>query len=266
MRLKDKHINIGDLAAETYLNEAFPDEFPVWVSAKGIFYSNYSEDLLEVVPSDYTANQVALSRDGIFHMLPEGMFFDEYAFREARKKGVAFEPDKEHIFDFLAPFDTEFFNVTLGLDKEVRYVEDNICELLLESMYGRDGWNKENPFVRKTLPFLLHASVIRGDFPLMERMMSAITGFRTVVTPTTDEVLSKSGSKRMRPFVNVVFHIPNLSNSGYCEQYDILHEFVGFCAEWFFPAELEFDFSVRDEDQLFVLDEGILTLDYNTFL
>lgn len=266
MRFKDKHIKIGDLAAETYLNEVFPEEFPVWVSAKGIFYSNYSEDLLEVAPSDYTANQVELSRDGIFHMLPEGMFFDEYAFREARKKGVEFEPDKEHIFDFLAPFDTEFFNVTLGLDKEVRYVEDNICELLLESVYGRDGWNKENPYVRKTLPFLLQASVVRGDFPLMERMMSAITGFRTVVAPTTDEVLSKFGLRRKRPFVDVVFHIPGLSNSGYCEQYDILHEFVEFCAEWFFPAELEFDFSVRDEDQLFVLDEGILTLDYNTFL
>lgn len=266
MRYKDKHILIGDLSAETYLNTVFPDDFPISVNAKGIFYSNYSEDLLEVVPLAYTSSQVVLSRDGIFHLLPEGMFFDELAYREARRKGVAFEPDKVHVFDFLAPFDTEFFNVTLGLDRIVHSVEDNACGLLLEFLYGMDVEKIGNPYIRKALPFLLQASVVRGDFSLMERLMSTITGFRTVVSTTTRTILSSSCAWNTSPFVNILFHIPDLSNGEYSMHYDTLREFVEFFAEWFFPAELEFDFSVRDEEQLFVLDENILTLDYNTFL
>ena len=266
MRYRDKHILIGDLSAETYLNSVFPDNFPVSVNTKGIFYSNYSEDLLEIVPSVHISNQVVLSRDGIFHLLPEGMFFDELAYREARRKEVPFEQDKVHVFDFLTPFDTEFFKVTRGLDRRVGSAEEGGVEFLLELLYNVDVKKTDNPYIRKTLPFLLQSSVIRGDFALMGRLMSAITGFRTVVSTTTMTLLSPSGVRKESPFVNVLFHIPDLSNGEYSEHYGILREFVAFFAEWFFPAELEFDFSVRDEEQLFVLDENILTLDYNTFL
>ena len=265
MRFNQHHIPIGDLRAETWLNLHFPDDFPVRVSTKGIFYGNYSEDLLEVDTSSYEANRVSLSRDGLFHLLPEALFVDENHLRDPKTKHKPFTPEKEHILNFFVPFDTEYFQIMLGFDKRVHEMEAGLVDMLVKYLYDVDIQEIQNPMIRETIPFLLQASEIRGDFWLISRLMTAITGFRTEIQPVSRCLTPLSDCGSEQSVIRVVFHIPELSNSEYALKYAEFEEFVDFMAEWFFPAELPFEYAIKEEGHPFVLD-GSLTLDYNTYL
>lgn len=266
MKYEEQHIPIGDLNAETWLNAMFLSDKPFWVRKKGIFYRNYCEDVLELSLSEIVGNQIVLSRDGLFHILPEGLFFQENACREARKEGKSLEPYKEHIANIFSPIDTEFFNVTRGLELSTHEMERDKIDILLNLLYDGELEGVDTPLVRKLTPFLLHAPEIRGNFALIRSLMKAITGFQTAIRPESRTVLLHSGVQLEYPCVSIEFHIPNLSNSDYSSQYEKLGKFVEFIAEWFFPAELDFEFQIKDENQQFVLDDEILTLDYNTYL
>lgn len=266
MKYGEQHIPIGDLRAETLLNAMFPPDMSFHVCTKGTFYSNYCEDVLELSLSEIMGNQVSLSRDGLLHILPDGIFFHENACREARKKGDSIEPEKKQMAEFFAPFDTEFFNVSRGLELAVHETERDKITLLLDLLYKDDMVKSDNPLIQKSLPFLLYASEIRGNISFIGRMLKAISGFKTVTNIATRTVLVPTGRKCEYPCVNIEFHIPRLSHGDYSVKYNILEEFVEFIAEWFLPAEMEFEFSIKDENQMFILDEEVMILDYNTFL
>lgn len=265
MRFNQQYIPIGELKAETWLNVHFPEGFPVRVSTKGIFFSNYSEDLLEVDTSSYEANRVSLSRDGLFHLLPEALFVDENHLRDPKSKHKPFTPEKEHILNFFVPFDTEYFQVTLGFDKRVQEMESGLVDMLMKYLYDIEIQEIQNPMIREAMPFLLQASEIRGDFGLIGRLMTAITGFRTEIQPVSRSLVPSSDYGQEQPVIRIIFHIPELSNSEYARKYAEFGELVDFIAEWFFPAELPFEYAIKEEGHPFVMN-GSLTLDYNTYL
>lgn len=265
MRLDHQHIPIGDLRAETFLNLLFPDGAPVRVSSKGIFYSNYSEDLLEVETNHPEAKHVSLSRDGLFHLLPEALLVEENRLRDPKKKNTPFAPEKERVLNFFVPFDTEYFQICLGLEKMVGNMETFMVDDLLKSLHDIDIQDVRNVLVRKAAPLLLQASEIRGDYVLIARLMTAITGFRTNIEPVSRTIPALAGDKHLETLARIVFHIPDLNNQEYLQRYGELGEFVEFMTEWFFPADQDFEYKIKDEHHLFVLD-GSITLDYNTYL
>lgn len=264
MKINQKHIPIGDLKAETWLNCHFPDEIPTRVSTKGIFYSNYREDLLEVETAGDSLDRVTLSRDGIFHLLPETLFVNENRLTNPKRDSQPFEEVKAQISEFFIPFDTEYFQVSLELDKKVQELEGGVVDTLLRTLYGLDTQDFQNPMIRKTLPFLLQASEIRGDFALIGKLATAISGFRTEIQ-SVSRVLDFTGDDCERQVARFVFHIPNLSNDEYADQYRLYGEFVDFLAEWFLPVEQPFEYAIKEVGHAFALD-GSLTLDYNTYL
>lgn len=265
MKFNQKHIPIGDLKAETWLNGLFPDLSPIRVSTKGIFQSNYCEDLLEVETFDNLTNRVTLSRDGILQLLPEALFVDENQLLDPKKNPKPFEQAKEQIKNFFVPFDTEYFQVTLGLDRKVQDIEIGLVDSLVSFLYDVDIQNIQNPMIRKTAPFLLQASEIRGDFVLVGRIATAITGFRTEIQSVSRILDQSLENSREQQVARIVFHIPNLSNSEYADRYRNIGEFVDFLADWFFPADQPFEYAIKEEGKAFVLDDS-LTLDYNTYL
>lgn len=265
MRLNQQYIPIGDLKAETWLNTHFPEDIPLRISTKGTFYSNYCEDLLEMDTSNVVANRVSLSRDGLFHLLPESLFVNDNRLLDPKQKNKPFAPEKEQILNFFAPFDTEFFQVCLGLDKMVGDMESSMVDDLLKSLYDIDIQDVQNELIRKAAPLLLQASEIRGDYVLIARLMAAITGFRTNIDPVLRTFRTITGEKHSRTVARIVFHIPDLNNQEYLQRYSELEEFVAFMTEWFFPVDQDFEYKIKDEHHPFVLD-GSITLDYNTYL
>ena len=265
MRLNQQYIPIGDLKAETWLNTHFPEDIPLRISTKGTFYSNYCEDLLEMDTSKVLANRVSLSRDGLFHLLPEALFVEDNRLLDPKQKNKPLAPEKEQILNFFVPFDTEYFQVSLGLNKRVGEMETSMVDDLLKSLYDIDIQDIHNELIRKAAPLLLQASEIRGDYVLIARLMTAITGFRTNIDPAWRTCRTYSGEKHSRTVARIVFHIPDLSNHEYRRRYDELGDFVEFMTEWFFPADQELEYKIKDEHHPFVLD-GSITLDYNTCL
>ena len=135
MKINDKHIAIGELRAETVLNALSIAVSTINVHTKGTFFSNYCEDLLNVKEPNMAGRSVVLSRDGLFHLLPEALFFHEDSLRNSKKKKNPQLPDKEHIFDFFVPFDTELFNVSLELENRIQFLENGTVCILLKELY-----------------------------------------------------------------------------------------------------------------------------------
>lgn len=264
MRFNQRHDPIGNLKAETWINTYLSDNAPIRVCSKGIFYSNYCEDLLEVDTSAKETN-ISLSRDGLFHLLPEALFVDENLLRDPKRKHKPFTPEKERILNFFVPFDSEYFQVALGLDRVVQDLESDLVDVLLKSLYDIDVQAIQNPEIKKALPLLLQASEIRGDYLLIGRLMTAITGFPTEIQQVLRTFPDNTGDEFEMAVARIVFHIPSLTNSEYIALYDELGEFVQFVSEWFFPAEQAFEYAIKEMGRPFVLD-GTLTLDYNTYL
>lgn len=265
MKINDKHIAIGELRAETVLNALSIPVSTINVHTKGTFFSNYCEDLLNINEPNMAGRAIALSRDGLFHLLPEALFFHEDSLRNSKKKKNPQLPDKEHIFDFFVPFDTELFNVSLELEKSIQLLENGAVCILLKELYNIDIQQIKNEAIRKIAPLILHAAEIRGNYPLIAQLMSSATGISTQILNTVKTNHLTSGEKTEWPFAKIIFHIPQLTHQEYREQYSQLTDFVDFIAEWFFPFNQIYEYSVKDEKQDFVL-KGNITLDYNTYL
>ena len=76
------------IKAETYLTSFLDSCKVVLVEPEGVFSRNYANDLIEVDTDEFDKKLVLkLSRDSVFHILPEGMFFVENKLREIAKKG-----------------------------------------------------------------------------------------------------------------------------------------------------------------------------------
>jgi len=69
-----ENINLQEIKAETILSLKDLPDFLVQKENSGTFYRNYSPDLIEY---DNFNNTVTLSRDGVYNLLPEGLFFKE---------------------------------------------------------------------------------------------------------------------------------------------------------------------------------------------
>ena len=265
MILDDQYIPIGDLKAETWLNVCFPGEIPEQVVTNGIFYSNYCEDLLEVETMEGRAHRIKLSRDGLFHLLPEALFFNDNRLQDPKLKAMPVKAEKERVMTFFEPFDLAYFQVGLGLDQTTSQLEACTVNSLVKEIYDVDVQSIQNPFVRQMAPFLLQASTIRGDFPLIGKLMASIIGFHTEIKPVVRKLEQPDEPQKEMCVARVLFYIPDLSNSEYARRYEELGEFVNFVADWFFPFNQAFEYAIKDNTHPFVLD-GTMTLDYNTYL
>lgn len=251
----DKSPENQELSAELLLSTYF-QEVKEWSAAYGSFFSrNYSGDLKTVHPE---TNSVALSRNGLYDILPEKMFFDveELRFKESRdfalRVSEIYEEEK-NIKEYFKPFDSFFFNQSLRLNKVVGHIVEHRIELLLKTLFDYDIEAEENPYVRLLAPLLLHVAELRADFKVMSHVLAEILDCRVDYSINhQDEVL-------------FIVHKLNLSSKEYLsfmKDLKPLFDFIGF---WFVPMEMDCIYKVKDYEQRFVLSlERPLVLDYNT--
>jgi len=251
----DKDPDNENVLAELLLSTYFPD-VNEWNAEYGSFFSrNYSGDLLTVHQEQ---NTVALSRNGIYDILPEKMFFDvdELRYKEPREFAALiteiYEMEKS-IKDYFQPFDSYFFNQSMRLHKVVWHMVDGKTELLLRSLFDYHIENEENRFVKQLAPLLLDVTELRGDFTVLSPVLAVILDCRVDYSfPHQDEVL-------------FTVHKEGLSSKEYLAFMKELKPLFDFVKYWFVPMEMDCIYKVKDYHQRFILStERPLVLDYNT--
>ena len=245
-----------ELKAESILSLQNLQDFIVEMDST--FKRNYSPDFLSNKTTQKDSEEIReikLSRDGIFHILPQGLFFskDELSKMDNFKEDYKiFEKKVKNIKSFFQPFDTEYFKLSLKLEKQLnKFTEkgNNIfmefIDYLLEESY-KDSNNKYIYRAKRLLPF---ANQIRGNIPLLKEILKEIVDVRKV--DVENELF--------------IFHKEGLSKEEYLKMNKELSNFFTFFAEWFLPVDVDYDYRIKDRKREFKLGENLI-LDYNTNL
>jgi hypothetical protein len=214
----------------------------VAVEMKGIFHRNYSPDLMSK-PTD--KEKIELSRDSIYHQLPENLFFTDddlkhsEIFKEKRKKRKL----------FFQPLDSEYFNLSLALEKEINSIsEENIRNLI----------DSPNEDMEDSLLDNISLSEIRGNERLITDIVKIILDIQKIElikmeNPACPECIRKT----------FIIHIPKLTTKEYFQKNNQIAKLFGILKEYFLPFDIEYDFKIKDRQHKFILYENLI-LDYNT--
>lgn len=255
MPLDTKDMENRELKAEVLLSTYFPDVAD-WDAEYGSFFSrNYSGDLRSVNEETKT---VELSRNGLYELIPEKLFFNEQELRFLESRDLSFKlsevyEEEKNIKAYFEPFNSYYFNQSLRFTKVVNRILDNKEKLILRTLFNYDIDTEQNPYVRALAPLLVHVADIRAD-------IEQITNILTVVLDC------KVDCRILSPD-NILFIVNKLGldSKEYAAFMKDLKPLFAFVQHWFMPMETECDYRVKDFVQRFILsDEKKLVLDYNT--
>jgi hypothetical protein len=279
MKYFDQHVLTGEIRAESLITAMFDPAPECEVSALGNFFRNYCEDVVEIHKNlNSEGIFIELARDGIFHYLPEAIFFPEDRLLKTgiRKSGrkLDFSADslaeeiknqnhEKNILHLLFRFlDTQYFKASLRLEEELHELEKDLIRVVLQNFFDFDLDREENEYIRKLAPFLVHASQIRGDIFFIRQLLSVILHHRVEIKRR----LHRAGNLEDTCLTFFfIIHIEDLSIQEYRKLNSDYEPFFRFVNEWFLPAEAEYIYRIKDKNQRFVLQKPLI-LDYNTQL
>ena len=262
---------VENIKAESFLTAFFDSCSGISVEHNGVFSRNYNEDIVDI---DSTGNEkinIRLSRDSLFHILPESLFFQEYKLREAGKKNNSekfrselekIQKEKQKILTFFQPFDSTYFGLRFELEKELNSIAANRTALLIEELFDIFHIKTENSLIRKIIPLIPFASEIRGNRKILKDILKA------VFSPATIEMkrIKRRNSEGVVEIVmKTAVNIEKLSSKEFNNLKRETDEFAVFFYEWFLPVDSLFELKIKDTKEMFILGNS-LTLDYNTYL
>lgn len=254
MKLFDTYIDTEDIKAETIVSRLDIPQFVV--RNKGIFYRNYSDDLVSI-KEENNFPLIELSRDGIFQLLPEGLFFKENRLKINDKHVLDQEnekvrEEKEKIELFFRPFETKYFQLSLELESRLNEVAEKKNHIASDYLFEGVRLDTQNPYIRSMLPLLPYVSELKGNLDLLRDLLQIIFSAKVE--------FRKNGLSLF-----LIVHKRELLKDKYFSMDDELKHFFEFFTEWFLPVEVDFDFRIKDYEEKFTLGSSLL-LDYNTHL
>lgn len=267
---------IENIKAESYLTTFLDSCKDVNIELQGVFSRNYEDDII-AVDVDLETNKkwiVSLSRDSLFHILPEGLFFVEYKLRELGKKNnpekfkleeERIQKEKKKIRLFFQPFDTTYFRLRFELEKKLNELAGNRSQFIFDKIFDVfpfDTEDTDNPLIRKILPLLLFSSEIRGNKYLLKDVLKSVF-FPAKVDLFVVRKRHASGLRETVMKVNV--YIKKLSAKQFMELKKEADVFARFFREWFVPVDNGFEFKIKDNSERFIFGKA-MTLDYNTYI
>ena len=241
---------VENIKAESFLTTFLESCSDVTIEHEGVFSRNYNEDMIDVGADCDEKINIRLSRDSLFHILPEGLFFAGNRSKEAAYGDSA---EKQKLLAFFRPFDTAYFRLRFALEKELNAMAAGKTEVLMDELLDIFVVDKEHPLIRKITPLMPLASEIRGNRRVLKDILEEL------FLPAPVEVLKNP--KRYK----IVVHIKKLAAKEFNNQKkdaDILARCV---YEWFLPVDSECILKIKDTTERFILGNS-LTLDYNTYL
>ena len=266
--------NQENMKAESYLSTLMESVSDACLEFHGVFSRNYVSDIISMDEEkifDKMQLNIRLSRDSLFHILPEGLFFRENELREVaqeknEEKFKALEEkiilEKQKILAFFYPFDKTYFGLKFELEKRVNELATNRTRLLLDELFKDFQIDEKNELIKKLIPLLPLASEIRSNKMIWKDIIQNIF-FPARVDVRIAEKMNSEGIKRR--IVKTTIHIEKLSNEEFMIYKKNIDVFAQFFYEWFIPVDMGYEFKVKDVKEQFVLGKP-LTLDYNTYL
>jgi len=261
MKYWNETVNSGEFKAEVLLS-AWDIDPDFDVQMEGVFPRNFEDDLIGIENGDEKP-VVTLSRDGIFHLLPEGLFFPENMLKNESRRSYDFKREhtelkkrKKEAMSFFKFFDTEFFKLDWALENKVNDFAKNGTTILNNSFLSEANTDTttDNRYIAKIKTLLPFASQIRGNIPLLVDILKCVISVEKI------EVV-KIGLFHQRFMV----YKEGLNSGEYMDMDKELTTFFDYFCHWFLPFELQYDFRIKDDKQTFTLGNPLI-LDYNTHL
>ena len=263
MKYFDDYISVGEIKAETLISQMDIKE-DIEVHLQGIFSRNYSDDLISIAnergkKEEENITILDLSRDGIFHLLPEGLFFRENLIKNMLKhdfdsKYKKFKEEKERIELFFQPFDTEYFKLSLELEKRLNTVAEKGNSTLMNTLEDEPEIDTKHKYISKIKILLPFVSQLRGNHILLIDILKNVL------------LAEKIEIKEIKPlYMRFIIHKAGLSKEEYKSMDEDLIDFFDFFCQWFLPVEIEYDYRIKDYKNSFTLGNTML-LEYNTHL
>ena len=272
--IKDLSQNLDNIKAESFLSSMMESVSAVQFEFQGVFSRNYYNDIIYIDQETDTERDllnINLSRDSIFHILPEGMFFREDELRKVQKeqnpekfKAISEKiiREKMKLLAFFYPFDKTYFSLRFELEQILNELAQNKTSLLIDKLFDIYRIDDKNDLIRKIIPLLPLASEIRSNKMIWRDI------FKNVFYPADIEmriVEKQNDAGVMKQIVKTTILIEKLSNAEFKKLTKDVDVFARFFYEWFFPVDMGYAFKIKDKKERFVLG-GDLTLDYNTQL
>ena len=253
---------VENMRAEPFLAALLESCLDVVVEPTGVFTRNYDEDLI-AIDDDSRKKTVRLSRDSLFHILPQGLFFKENILKDLSKQNASEKfkheaerilKEKRKILSFFQPFDTAYFRLCFDFEKKMNETSENRLQILFNKLFDVFQLDSDNALIRKIIPLLPVASEIRGNRYAMREVLQG------VFFPSHVEIYMQKKSKLT---ANVT--VEKLTATQFRSLIKEAEAFSRFFYEWFIPVEMDFDLKIKDKNERFVLGKTMI-LDYNTFL
>ena len=264
---------VENIKAESFLASFLESCSDINIDPQGVFSRNYNEDIIGIdIDSEAKEKMtIQLSRDGLFHILPEGIFFKENELREiGRKKNTEkfkleeerINKEKQKIRLFFQPFDTAYFRLRFELEKKLNEIATNRIRIFFDELLDVFPVNLENPYIKKVIPLIPVSSEIRGNARILKDILKAV--FFPAKIEMQNRIKQKTTGNSGR-IMKITVHIEKLSAEEFRNLKKEADVFACFFYEWFLPVDLEYQFKVKDTKEQFILGSP-MTLDYNTYL
>ena len=272
--IKDLSQSLDNIKAESFLTSLMESIAHTNIEFQGVFSRNYFNDIIYIDEErvlDKNLLNIKLSRDSLFHILPEGLFFREDELKKAAKeknaeKFKALEEkiirEKQKILAFFYPFDKTYFGLRFELERKLNELAENKTSLLIDELFDIFQIDEKNELIRKIIPLLPIASEIRSNKIIWRDIFKNIFYPADVDVQITEKM---NAAEIMKRIVRTTIHIEKLSNPEFKKLKKDIDVFAHFFYEWFLPVDMGYEFKIKDIKERFVLG-GTMTLDYNTQL
>ena len=274
MNFFEKHTNTEKIKAELLVSRM--NELNVTVRTSGIFSRNYSGDLIDVKKNGPDETVIKLSRDGTFQLLPERLFFEGNRLKSKNKPPAFFRSEhkklrdeKEKIELFFCPFDTEYFRLTLSFEKKLIELAEKGNVFLTDSFLREcnDSY-VGNKYIDKMKTMLPFAGELRGNIKILKDILENVflskVEIKTNIFRENWEEFENT-KPCIRFMMKFIIHKRGLSKSEYLDMDRDVAVFFDFFYEWFLPVETEYEYGIKDYEEVFTLGNTLI-LDYNTNL
>ncbi|MBW6459067.1 MAG: hypothetical protein K0B08_00705 [Bacteroidales bacterium] len=173
--------NISDIKAEVIMADLADrgmDADKMLVACKGLFRRNYEKDVANVQFDqviDYLVFQ--LSRDGLYDLLPEGLFhemciFSSLGSEERRKQFARQKQEEANARKFFLPYENEFLQQRVRIEQEIiRLHKDPLGAF--KSLFSRKSIFPDD-YHRRFLKFYAFSGEIKGNIELTAAALSEI--------------------------------------------------------------------------------------------
>jgi hypothetical protein len=300
----------SDIKAEVLMADLILDGFlqsDYLIAFDSLFKRRYSKDILraeKIVINDVNETlALYLARDGLYDLLPEGLFHASPDLAIASGKGMASDSKKEAKVEeetrtFFLPFENEFFYQRIQLELQERSILQRLNDNNLDDFF-LNFWKIDRSFshelIVKLSTMLPFVKEIVGDFSMTASCLGAILDEKVTHTvqyesepgPETGFDRNDNGNSLGKASLGgnlitdghstenckvICFTIGPLKKSGidpYLNNGDIARFIDCFCS-FFVPVEMDYKFevTVQKEMQEFIIDQvkGESVLGYNTFI